>query len=292
MKKIIKSLLVLLALFMSSINAVNAQNICDPDCIMEFTFTTGGTLTAVDEMRFTFAAGSELNLGATGTVNTAVQPSSLDFSNGGELILVAGESITFDSNGFLNMADGSNLDAISFSVTGGDLLISSSSSVSFSGAINIDGSLEIITPQITLEQSVVTEDALTLSNPNLGSSIVVAGAGEFTITPSTTITIQGALISDTGNTLTLNDISNSGAVNIIEAQPLDDLSILDGLEISALDGTLCTVNGNECIAQNGDIYILVEGKLVKQEGSSGSLNALSLLVMTMMLSLIRFRKFK
>ncbi len=265
-----------------SINVAWAQNICDPDCTVDFVFDSGGTIVAIDAMTFTFATASELNLGATGTVNTGVQPESLDFSAGGVLNLAAGESITFDANGFLSMAQGSNLDAISFSVTGGDLSISSASSVVLTGNIIIDGNFSIETQMIIITGDVVVDNDLSASSPGISGGVIISGTGNITVgsagsTGSTgsagSIIIDGSVIPNTSITLSINDLNQSETVDLGDGtlEPLDDLSILEGLEMTAQDGTLCTVSGDECVAENGDIYKLVDGELVKQEEGDGTL---------------------
>jgi len=61
--------------------------------------------------------------------------------------------------------------------------------------------------------------------------------------------------------------------------PLTDLSTLDGLTFNISDDVSCLVVGNECIADNGDIYVLRNGDLVKQGDSSGSLGILSFMLL-------------
>jgi len=284
MKKIIKLLLVLL-----SVNTVNAQNICNPVCAIDFVFTNGGVIVAVDAMSFTFASGSELNLGATGTINTAIQPASLDFSSGGVLNLAAGESITFDSSGFLTLAQGSNLDAISYNVINGDISIvinQSPAQLSFSGGINVTGSFSVESDRVTINDDVNVSGVLDLSSGSTLTSTIIDGTGNVLLGLTGSITLDNTLIAGTG-TFSVNEIvgiSNGNALvsntGSLEITILEDLSLLDGMEISALDGTPCTVSGNECIATNGDIYVLLKGDLIKQEKSaSGALGFAPLLVL-------------
>jgi len=47
---------------------------------------------------------------------------------------------------------------------------------------------------------------------------------------------------------------------------------IDGYTLTADDGVSCVVTASECIAENGDIYVLKNNKLVKQSNGSGSLD--------------------
>ncbi len=213
-----------------SVMAVKAENICTPDCEIFFSFDSGGAIVANQPMVFTYAAGSEINLGETGTVNSAMQPANLDFSAGGELRLAAGESIDFDTGGFFNLVGRSNLDVDDFEVVTGDLSIFAlNGQVVFGGSLNVEGALFI--------------DSLTTD-------------------------LSGAIMANELNASGV-DISSLG-----ETVELTDLSVLDGVTISANlnNGVSCLVVGNECIADNGDVYVLNNGELVKQNNGSGSFN--------------------
>ena len=107
-----KSILTTIFLFLFA-NSVFAANLCDTSCNLTITFPGGGSIEATEALAFTFGTGGVLDLGATGTINTAVQPSSTDFSTGGTLALAVGESITFDAGGSLDLGTGGAIDFIS-----------------------------------------------------------------------------------------------------------------------------------------------------------------------------------
>lgn len=268
MKNIINIQAVFLSAFLF-VNMAYAQNICDPSCSASIVFNPAGSLHAVEAMEFTFSAGSELNLGATGTINTAVQPASLDFSGGGVLFLAAGDSITFGDNGFLSMAAGSNINATSFNVVNGSVTINAPSFVTITGQISVDGALSITVQELILFSDVQVSNDLFISSVNLANNVVVSGSGNVTIGSAGSISIDGSIISSIG-TISINDLTPEINTWQLDAQPLEDLSVLEGFEINALDGTLCTVSGAECIAVNGDVYRLVDGDLIKQEEGSGA----------------------
>jgi hypothetical protein len=106
----------LLFILFSLFNSVHAQNLCDASCEFSVTFPEGGGLEAIDELTLTFGTGGELILGTGGTVNTAIQPSSLDYSSGGTLTLSAGESITFGPDGSLDLGTGGNAGKVDHSL--------------------------------------------------------------------------------------------------------------------------------------------------------------------------------
>jgi len=267
------------------VNTANAQNICDPSCSTSIVFNPSGSVQAVEAMVFTFSAGSELNLGVGGTVNTAVQPANLNFSAGGDLTLVAGDSITFGENGFLTMMPGSNINATSFNVVNGNLAINSPFRVALRGGISVDGDFSIISQEIALHSDIQVVNDLNVSSASLVNGVVLSGSGDITTGLMGSISIDGSIISSIG-TVSVSEINSgmgvisSGSLQL-DAQPLEDLSILEGYEISALDGTLCTVSGDECVAANGDVYKLVDGDLVKQESGNGSLETGSLIILLM-----------
>lgn len=290
MKNLIKISAVFLSV-MLFVNTANAQIICDPSCSVSIVFNPAGSLQAVEAMEFTFSAASELNLGATGTINTAVQPASMDFSAGGTLSLAAGDSITFGDNGFLSMASGSNINASSFNVVNGSVIINAASAVTLSGLISVDGELSITTQGLILVSDVQVSNDLLISSANPANSVILGGSGNIIIGSTGSITIDGSIIPSIG-TISINDLSPQFSAVQLESQPLEDLSILEGYEINALDGTLCTVSGAECIAANGDVYRLVDGDLIKQEDDSGAFGIESLFFVLMVVLVFRSVRIK
>lgn len=229
---------VLWFVFLFSVNAVQAEVICESDCFISFQFESGGSIIAHSPMKFIYAPGSEIALGPAGTVNSAVQPASLDFSAGGELNLAAGESIRFGVRGFFRLEEGSNLEADDFEiVTGGLSIITLNGDVRMNGSLTVDGWLFIDAVTITLSDAV-----------------------------------------------TANDLYTTG-IDVSSISLSDAFSQFDGYTLTADDGVSCVVTGSECIAENGDIYVPKNNKLVKQSNASGSLD-LKLIIFLLVLFLL------
>ncbi len=288
MKKTIKLLIILF-----SINVASAQTICDPGCAINFVFNSGGSITATDAMSFTYVSGSEISLGETGTINTAVQPESLDFNAGGVLSLAAGESITFDAGGFFNLEQGSDLSSFGFTLTGGDVSIvagADPSTITIHGTLSTDGLLTIVSPEVTINDDITAGSGVSISSGDILNGTIISGTGNIIIDTSSTITINGSIIENTGS-LSVNEISTTGTITG-QVRVLDDLSGLQGMELPTVDGASCIVTANECIAGNGDIYVLTEGELVKQEAATGSFSMGSLLALSIYSLLLLSRRFK
>ncbi len=101
--------LTLVFVLFSLSNSAHSQNLCDASCEFSASFPQGGFLEETDELTLTFGTGGELILGTGGTVNIAIQLSSLDFSSGGTLFLSDGENITFGPGGSLVLGNGGPL---------------------------------------------------------------------------------------------------------------------------------------------------------------------------------------
>ena len=156
-----KSLFSLIFLFLLS-NSAFAANLCDTSCNLTISFPAGGSIEATEALTFTFGTGGVLDLGATGTINTVVQPASTDFSTGGTLVLAAGESISFDAGGSLDLGTGGNLDYSNIMLT-------------------TEGDIDI--------QSIGGTESILLN------SITIVGAGILTIT-GLNINIVGSILTD------------------------------------------------------------------------------------------------
>ena len=94
-----------------------SSNLCNVSCNLTIGFPDGGTLTATERLTITFGNGGEINLGATGVINAAIQPRSLSPVGGEAFTLEAGESISFDVGGFINTGTTGNLDYTNIEVT-------------------------------------------------------------------------------------------------------------------------------------------------------------------------------
>ena len=175
--------------------------LCDTSCDLTISFPNGGTLTATEELTFTFGVGGVINLGEGGSVNVAVQPASLVFSTGGTLTLDVGESITFGVGGFINTVSGGDFNYTDIEVTtdvdfevlldegstqinvskivasgGGSLTITADGVVNIIGSLSVDGEISITSSSAISQTSsgIITADSLstvssggtTLSSPN------------------------------------------------------------------------------------------------------------------------------
>lgn len=302
-----KKLLASIVLFLTT-HTVNAQLLCDPDCSLTLEFSNGGEVVATGPMDIIFGSGGELLLGAGGTVNTAVQPASLDFSSGGTLSLAAGESISFGSAGRLFTSLGGNVDAGNYSITASSITIDNSngSSVTLNGNLDVSGSLVINTASIILDSNIVM-NTIDINEVGIGSGVTLSGNGSFTNLSGDTIDIDGTVFMIDTGLVNFNELSTiislspqlgMGDINLADVNQLDSLELLQGLTLDTSDGNQCVVDGEVCKTEDGQEYILTDGKLVlKKTGSgsdaeartsSGTLHLWSLVVMTVVL--VGFRK--
>jgi hypothetical protein len=282
--------LTLVFVLFSLSNSAHSQNLCDESCEFSASFPQGGFLEATDELTLTFGTGGELILGAGGTVNTAIQLSSLDFSSGGTLFLSAGESITFGPGGSLVLGNGGNMDTGSYILSStGDITIGATGgnqSINLNGDLSASGTLSFTSPSLEINSTISIGSQL-----NLQDSTVISGPNSI-IVPESTILIVGNVVTaqPSGSLLLSSDngvINEASSLSLTQGsyQPFQNLDALNGMEIPTSDGSNCIVASPECVADDGTIYILSdEGKLVKKEppsdtstaGESGSLD-LSLL---------------
>ncbi len=266
-----KSLLLFFVLF-SLFNSVHAQNLCDASCEFSATFPQGGSLEAIDELTLTFGAEGELILGTGGTVNTSIQPSSLDFTSGGTLFLSAGESITFGPGGSLILGTGGNMDALSYNLsTTGDITIGATGgnqSININGDLGASGVLSFTSNSLEINSTITA-----VSQLNLENSTTISGSGSITTFEYANVSI-GNVVSVWPIPLSLSD--NSGVIIYgsdlfnPDIQPLQHFDpVFNDLEFPISDGSNCIVTSPECIADDGTIYVLSsEGKLVKKETPS------------------------
>ncbi len=262
----------LLFILFSLFNSVHAQNLCDASCEFSATFPEGGSLEAIDELTLTFGTGGELILGTGGTVNTAIQPSSLDFLSGGTLTLSAGESITFGPGGSLVLGTGGNIDALNYNlVTTGDISIGATGGrqmINIYGDLDVSGILNFVSPFLKINSTITTGTELNLTN-----STIIAGTGSIEVAEATTVTVDSLEIIPPGAlTFDLNNEPIIAAEFITlpgNYSPLLSLDGLNGLELPTDDGSNCIVESPECISDDGTVYVLSDdSKLVKKEAPS------------------------
>jgi len=241
-----KSLFSLIFLFLFS-NLVLATNLCDTSCNLTISFPSGGSIEATEALTFTFGTGGVLDLGATGTINAAVQPASTDFSAGGTLALTAGESITFDAGGSLDLGTGGNIDHTNMSIdTTGDITIEATG---IAGTITISD-MSIADGTISINSDAIVENSLTISGDATFSGtglLTVSSSGSLTaaegtivlvdiidfsasvinILPPTEMTIDGVLyqieykiINEEQVTVLTAPDGTTGTIEIIDGQPI------------------------------------------------------------------------
>ena len=253
-----KSLFSLIFLFLFA-NSAFAANLCDTSCNLTITFPTGGSIEATETLTFTFGTGGVLDLGTTGTINTAVQPSSTDFSTGGTLALAAGESITFDAGGSLDLGTGGAFDFTSIAVTTDgvfDLQIDSVAETVYVGGITINGTgtLKITVTGSNLELGSIAVDGGDVVITSTG--IISQSGGSFTTDPCSTSSISSSFTISSGNIGTIDPtISTTCLANIPTIDPafFPD-PYVDGDEVTFPDGSSCIVNNGQCITDTGVIY--------------------------------------
>lgn len=293
MHKLLHILFISLTLVISSASAEESL-LCSPGCNVTIDFPDGGSIQAIEAMDLIFDINGVIDLGPTGTINTAVQPESLDFSAGGILSLATGESITFDSGGLLSLGEAGNLNTLGFTVdTSGDLIIQGQDGVSttiFIGNISTTGNLSII----------VSSDAdILVAND-------VSGVCTSNATPEEGVTLSSSLATPVSNwaincdsTSPIFDISGSATFDPttidsggILPLPQEELPTGGFEEVEILitlpDGSNCVITGNQCVADDGTVYQLVDGEWV-EVGNSGSFGVLMLLALWMSIGILRRR---
>ena len=274
-------LLPYLLLLLFSSHAAYADLLCNESCEFSATFPQGGSLEAIDELTLVFGSGGELTLGTGGTVNTAIQPNSLDFASGGSLQLAAGESITFGPGGSMVLGSGGNMDTLNFNLTStGNVSIEAvggSQSIDLSGILDVTGNLTLISDVLRLNSYVTGENQLPLENsvtlsgggspPQLQSPNITVEITTLIIPPNLTIT-SGTAIGDV--IFEPTNTANTGSSNFT-IQLLTSLDALEGYELPIADGSTCIVKSPECISDDGTIYVLdSESKLVPKAATDES----------------------
>jgi len=195
--------------------SVFAASLCDKSCELLISFTDGGHIEAIEPLTFTFGITGSLNLGETGTVNTAIQPDNLDYSSGGSLFLAAGESISFGANGSMQLGDRGNINY---------------TTISFSGDFTADITALEGTQSIYLSQLTLTGNSIfNLSAKNIEISDIES---------TDSLTING---DENSNIFILGDISSYTEIN---GGPSNDIFIIDENSSPSLDISNTLGNGN------------------------------------------------
>ena len=254
-----KSLFSLIFLFLFA-NSAFAANLCDTSCNLTITFPSGGSIEATEALMFTFGTGGVLELGETGTINTAVQPNSTDFSAGGELALTAGESITFDEGGLLDLGTGGTIDYTSITVTTDgefDMQVESVVESVYVGDIIINGTgtLRVTVTGASVELgSIVTngdvviialDGSITATGTNvIGGSVSLSSDGDISLADigSTTCTISsdGSLTvsATTSPTISTCSVATLDGVTLYTSNAL----VIDPISLDATNLVINTIN--------------------------------------------------
>ena len=305
-----KSLFSFIFLFLFA-NSAFAANLCDTSCNLTISFPSGGSIEATEALTFTFGTGGVLDLGATGTVNTAVQPASIDFSAGGSLSLAVGESITFDAGGSLDLGTGGAIDYTSITVTTDgvfDLQIDSVADFVYVGDIAIVGTGTL---QITLTGSNLETGSL-----STGGDLIITSTGSIdavgVIVVSGATTLSGSTITATnvGNDFQgLVSFSSADYISLVDSSSFTDscttssdgsltISTTSSLTTSTCQtitsGGLITfspvslITASPVVIQTADIQLAESQPVAVDLGEGGALNLVALLFFVFNICLLRY----
>jgi len=282
-----------LFLVISSVSAEESP-LCSPGCSVVIDFPEGGSIQAPEGASFIFDVNGVLDLGATGTVNTSVQPESIDFSAGGTLTLAAGESITFDAGGLLDLGQAGNINTISVIVeTSGSVTVRAQEGVGTTFRIgriraknqNYIGSTGA---DVYVVESVSTDSLLAGTLDTCASNAVPAdgvtlSSSDFSVSSqTTTCAVSNAVFTDS-----ILSAENNIVWSLQEELPPGDLSNAE-IRIALPDGSSCVVTEDQCVSEDGTVYQQVDGEWV-EVGNGGSFSALMLLAFSLSIGILRRR---
>jgi len=277
---------------------VFADNLCHASCELTITFPGGGSIEAVEALTLTFGDGGVVNDGSATT----------GYAAGDSVVLLAGESITFGTEGLLTLGAGGNITYtdMRFITTGGasikavggsrtitiaNLVISGGLNITLdainivvNGNLNLDsgGTLNLIADTGAIEPAVCSIQDPAAGTLTLSSSTPILTTGTcsniatiLSIGPTvfTVGTIDpNATLTGTG-TITLTPTIGGGGVITLEPQALTPellLTFPDGTDLQTDDGNTCTLTAGECVAATGAKYVVVGGKLVPEASGDGN----------------------
>ncbi len=299
-----------------------ATNLCDTSCDIVFIFPDGGSIEAIDTLTIDFGTSGGLELGETGTVNTNPQPISTDFSSGGSLTLNSGDSITFDSNGWIKVGTGGNIVYSSISInTSGDISITAvdgtnsieienvtlsgeghvlldAATISVTGNLTLEpggtlsviadtGSLETTTYSIQDNNNNVTLSTGTLINSTSTLSVV---ATELNVSPGLITEASLSILNINLDTTVINNTVGPISFEAITQAILESFD--DGISLPTEDGNSCTMSGGECLSATGQKYVVVDGKLVSEKSGSGVMNPIDLIFLLLLIALVNNYKMR
>ena len=239
-------------------NSVFATNLCDSNCELTITFPSGGSIEAIDSALFSFGTGGILDLGETGTINTAIQSSSNDYSSGGTLSLAAGESISFGINGSLNIGAGGNINYTNISLDSDGIL--TLTATGGNEIINLSSLTAIGTTLLNVSGSTILYDSLNLtgdlyintsdSDTNCATNSLSSSATFHIAAPNTGITTNECNLVDS---IDLNSPISLSSSNIASL-----LSTTISLEVY---GENCVIlSTTQCVTDDGTVYEFADGQ--------------------------------
>ena len=181
-----KSLFSFIFLFLFT-NSAFAVNLCDSSCNLTISFPSGGSITAVESLTFTFGDAGLVDTVAT---NTA-------YVQGNTLILGVGEVLAFGAGGSLDLGTGGNLDYTNVTITtdgvidvlavGGTETVTLSTTTVTGGAIfNISGLF------FNVQGGLAVDSTLNIisSDPNVTTGCgTTAASGSLTLSGSTSTVV-------------------------------------------------------------------------------------------------------
>lgn len=176
-------------------------------------------------------------------------------------------------------------------------------SLSFSSIENLVGGSDIdtfiISPDVIIGSIDGGESSLdiisVISEPQPGSTScdstnsATLSSGNFT-----TVSSSCSLVFNPSD-LTATTLDNS-TIEISTGPPsqevIDHILTEDGLVLPTDDENTCTITNGQCIAEDGSVYVFSDGKLIKAENGSGSLDIFSLFLFILYSGFVFYRKEK
>lgn len=190
-----------------------------------------------------------------------------------------------DGSNTLILPPGAELNA---SITGNHINISAQNDLLLNGSITAN----------TL--NITANNNITISN---GSEIIDASCNitnESTISSSDSVAVTTTCPNTVGNLTNINfNLVDSSLISPVSVTDISflidpdtivtDLSLFNGIQLTAKDGNSCLVTENECIADDGRVYILKDGELVEEQTGNGSFAPASLLFLMVYFGLLIHR---
>lgn len=238
-------------------------------------FSAGGTLALAVGESISFDAGGSLDLGVGGAIDfnsiTVTTDGEFDLQIDSVADTVYVGDITINGTGKLKISvTGSNLELGALS-TGGDLVITSTGNINVVGAIVAFGSItfdaggsisatnfsnNLSSVSLTSNGSISISDiGLTECTTSSDGSVTISTTTSPTISTCNTLTLGGTITYLPPLEILINPITT--IINTIQLEPL-----VDGDVVTFWDGRTCVVQGEQCIAEDGTIYKIIDSMSV------------------------------